>query len=296
MIVNVYLPLILPLLATPAIRWAGNRLPPATASWLVIVFSVVLAACSTLALGLLLFTALDSAALRRFAAVHLPVDIAAGVLLVALLGNGIRVVLHRARDLAQAHLAAAQTRLDDELLVLPDRTPLAYALPGRPGRIVVSAGMLAELAPAERRALLAHERTHLARAHHLLVAAVDILAAVNPLLRPLSSVIRYATERWADESAAQVVGDRRTVATAVGKAALATRAAAVRNAMIMSGTAGPVPRRVGALLSGRRLRGRVLVVSGLCATIACCLVVTSVASSWDAVTDLQEILRLAQRG
>ncbi|MYS42778.1 M48 family metalloprotease, partial [Streptomyces sp. SID5998] len=64
------------------------------------------------------------------------------------------------------------------VVVLPDDTPYAYALPGGPGgsggagdpggsgRIVVTTALLAGLRPAERRALFAHERAHLAAGHH----------------------------------------------------------------------------------------------------------------------------------
>ncbi|NED76366.1 M48 family metalloprotease, partial [Streptomyces sp. SID9944] len=64
------------------------------------------------------------------------------------------------------------------VVVLPDDTPYAYALPGGsgdpggsggsggPGRIVVTTALLTGLRPAERRALFAHERAHLAARHH----------------------------------------------------------------------------------------------------------------------------------
>ena len=47
-------------------------------------------------------------------------------------------------------------------MVVPDGTADAYAVPGWPGRIVVTAGMLDALNPDERRVLLAHERAHAA--------------------------------------------------------------------------------------------------------------------------------------
>jgi beta-lactamase regulating signal transducer with metallopeptidase domain len=157
----------------------------------------------------------------------------------------------------------------------------------------VSTGMLGGLAPAERRALLAHERAHLTNSHHLFVAAVDVLAAVNPLLRPLTSVVRYTTERWADESAADVVGDRRIVARAVGKAALAGRVQP-RSAVVLAATTGPVPRRVGALLAARPGPGGIVSVTGLCAAVACVLVATSLLSSVEAMADLHHAAELAQ--
>lgn len=305
MIISVYLPLLLPLLAMPAVRWAGNRVAPAALSWLIVVSGVVLAGCSTLALSMLMFAALSTlgpfarlghwspAALGQLDAVHLPLDVAAGVLLIALVGNGIRVAIRRVGALGEAH-RAAQAMSDSELSVLRDSRPLAYALPGRPGRIVVSTSMLTELAAVERRALLAHERAHLTNAHHLFVAVVDVLAAVNPLLRPLRSVIRYTTERWADESAAAVVGDRRVVARAVGKAALAARSASPDSTVAMAATAGPVPRRIGALLVAAPRRSPLVSVSGVCAAVACGLMIISLVASADALTDLHHIVEVAQ--
>jgi len=48
-----------------------------------------------------------------------------------------------------------------ELTIVPSAVPTAFALPGRPGQIVVSSGMLRSLEPDECRVLLAHERAHL---------------------------------------------------------------------------------------------------------------------------------------
>ncbi|PJT49548.1 hypothetical protein CWI85_16830, partial [Streptomyces albidoflavus] len=93
--------------------------------------------------------------------------------------------------------------------VLPDPEPYAYALPGRPGRIVVSRAMLESLDADERHALLAHEQAHLDGRHHRLLLAVRLAACLNPLLRPLRSAVGYGAERWADEDAAMAVGDRR---------------------------------------------------------------------------------------
>jgi predicted transcriptional regulator len=47
-------------------------------------------------------------------------------------------------------------------------------------------------------------------------------AAVNPLLAPVREAVTYLVERWADEEAAEAVADRRLVARAVARAALAT--------------------------------------------------------------------------
>lgn len=69
--------------------------------------------------------------------------------------------------------------------------------------------------------LLAHENARLRHRHDLYRLLPDLGTAANPLLRPLSAAVRRGIERWADEEAARVVGDRRLVARAVARAGLA---------------------------------------------------------------------------
>jgi hypothetical protein len=309
MIIAVYLPLILPALAVPVVRWVAGRLHPMLASWLVLVAALVLATCATIALGLLMLAAMSVMSVfarlghwspkevRHLDAVHLPIDLSASVLLLVFAVMAVAAGVSRIRALIEAHRMARECPHGSELLVLADERPLAHALPGRPGRIVVSTTMLATLAPPERRALLAHERAHLAGAHHLFVAVVDVLAAANPLLRPLTKVIRYTTERWADEVAAGHVGDRSVVARAVGKAALAGRGHHTRPRIALAATTGPVPRRVAALLTAPpvyRLRAVLLSPPGVFAILAFGLVTGSVWFSLDAMTDLHRVLEIAQ--
>jgi hypothetical protein len=109
--------------------------------------------------------------------------------------------------------------------------------------------------------MLAHERAHLGCHHYAFAAAAHLAAAANPLLRPLAAAVAYTTERWADENAAAAVGDRRQVARAVAKAAVASKGTQPSTQLpaIALGilgrrrdphaTAGPVPRRVAALLA-----------------------------------------------
>lgn len=126
-------------------------------------------------------------------------------------------------------------------------TPSPGAAAGA-GRIAVSTALLAGLAPAERRALFAHERAHLSARHHRHLLAAHLAARANPFLRPLRTAVVYTAERWADEEAARAVGDRRTVARAIGKAALLSPRTPVPTVAALAAT-GPVPRRVAALLA-----------------------------------------------
>ena len=154
----------------------------------------------------------------------------------------------------------------DSLVVLPTDVPTAFAVPGRPGQIVVSTGMLRSLAHDERRVLLAHERAHLHRRHHRYLWVADVAAASLPVLRPLQHAIRLATERWADEEAAAEVGDRRLVARAISRAALAQPDPRPVGAMAMAGPG--VGRRVEALLENppgpaRVAQGALVAVAGI---------------------------------
>ncbi|WP_307180296.1 M48 family metalloprotease [Streptomyces canus] len=134
--------------------------------------------------------------------------------------------------------------------MLDDETPQAFALPGTPGRIVVSRGMLRCLGDGEREALLAHERAPLRCRHHLLRAVLRLTAAVNPLMRPPAEAGGFVLDRRADEEAAAHVDSRTVVARAVGRAAHLRRRIPPRcpgrnrrgGAPTGTGPAGPPPR------------------------------------------------------
>jgi Peptidase family M48 len=141
---------------------------------------------------------------------------------------------------------------DEPILVVPLESAVAYSLPGTPGQIVVSSGMLSRLDPDERRVLFADEQSHLRHRHHRYLLIADLAAAV-PLLRPLRNQVRFAVERWADEDAAAQVGNRELVARTLARAALAQSDGAPAAALAAAG--GGVPQRVEALLAGKRASG-----------------------------------------
>ncbi|MGW0766097.1 M56 family metallopeptidase [Streptomyces sp. NPDC002676] len=287
--VAVYIPLLLTLLAPLVARPLSERCEPRLATWLLAGSSLILGTASTVSLGMLAVTGLiripqlaalgewSAASAQRDAPAELSVALLAGLLLGGAVIAAAHLLWRRARTLAAAALDAACMPAHDGLVVVEDEAPDAYALPGLPGRIVVSTGMLHTLDESEHDILLAHERAHLAAHHYAFVALAQLGAAANPLLRPLATAVTYTIERWADENAASATGDRRRVARTVGKAALAAhRAPALARAAaalgIRGGTggrgllarlgrrgplasAGPVPRRVAALLApplGRR--------------------------------------------
>lgn len=144
---------------------------------------------------------------------------------------------------------------DDEIAIVGSEVPTAFALPGRPGRIVVSTAMLQALDADERRVLFAHERAHLRCNHHRYVRLTQLAAATFPVLKPLNTRVRVATERWADEEAVRDVGDREIVARAVAHAAIA-QADAQSTGLGMADTG--VLERVESLLQGEPRRARLL--------------------------------------
>src|SRR5690606_9760588 len=142
----------------------------------------------------------------------------------------------------RAELRGARAQMREPLAT---DVPIALAVPGRRGGVVLSRGMLRGFTAEELHVVLQHETSHLRHRHHLYAASGALLRAVLPPLRPLSERLRLAVERWADEDAAEAVGDRALVARTIAKAALAHPPA--------PGPAGTfadsgVVRRVGALL------------------------------------------------
>ncbi|MET8750781.1 M56 family metallopeptidase [Streptomyces sp. NPDC004667] len=309
----VYLPLLFPLLAAPGARWLDDRLHPRPATMLLTGGALVLAAGSTTVLGLLALAGLvripvvarlaelSPAVLQRDDPASVSVAVVAALLLPVVVVAGSRFVYRRVRAVCAAVLEAACFPGQDPLVVLEEPAADAFAMPGLPGRIVVSTGMLASLDAAEREVLLAHERAHLRGHHYLYTAAVQLAVTLNPLLRPLAEQVAYTLERWADEAAAEATGDRRRVAVTVGKAALAAGKSGGRRRLPAAAlgllgrsprpeTPGPVPRRVAALLApppkGGGWRG---------AAAAACVAAAAVCTA-DAVQDLHEVVRRAAGG
>lgn len=143
---------------------------------------------------------------------HHPVGTLVGVVATVLLVIGtIRV----GRAAIAFWRADAEWRGSDEVEIVASDDAVAFAVPGRHSTVVVSTGLLRRLNRGERDALLAHEHAHVQFAHHRYLRAARLAAAAVPLLRPLEQWVRLATERWADEEAARVVGDRGVVASAL---------------------------------------------------------------------------------
>lgn len=122
--------------------------------------------------------------------------------------------------------------------------PIALALPGRRGGVVLSQGLRAMLPRPELQVVIAHEQAHLRHRHHRYLAASSICAATIPLLRWTDRSLRFSIERWADEEVALKVRDRRLVAHTIARVALPSLGATVTPALSEFG----VVARVEALL------------------------------------------------
>jgi Peptidase family M48 len=99
--------------------------------------------------------------------------------------------------------------------------PYAVTVPGRGGRIVISTGLLNIVDDAELDAVIAHEHTHAHYRHDRYLLIARTISAAIPFVKPFTERLRFALERWADEHAARRCGDRRTIAAALAKVALA---------------------------------------------------------------------------
>lgn len=113
-----------------------------------------------------------------------------------------------------------QRRGSIDVVTLPVDTPVAYAVPIGHGQIVLSAGLVAALEPAELEAVIAHERSHLRRRHDRYLQAAAVAERAYRWLWPAmagAATLRLAIERWADEDAAGTPAERTVVRTALAK-------------------------------------------------------------------------------
>nr|BFD81048.1 hypothetical protein StreXyl84_04490 [Streptomyces sp. Xyl84] len=251
--IDVYTPLALSLLLSSISPAVGRRVAPALAARVLTAAAVVTACATVWSLSLLALTLADDGPAALLAApaggrrLPEPVPEAVGVLAAVALGavaqrlwRAVRAVYGTRRALRR--LCAAHPG-DTELIVATSPVPRAFAIPGSPGRILVTAALLGALRPQERRVLLAHERAHLTHRHALVVTAATLAVAADPLLFGVRPTVAFLVERWADERAAAAVGDRTAAARALARAAL---------------TAGPAPGPAGTLpLTDRAVTRRV---------------------------------------
>jgi Zn-dependent protease with chaperone function len=292
--VALFTPLAVSAVLALAAPWAGGRLPPRMAAWLLTVASLIAALGTATALGMAGFTLIGQipavAAEGEWSpgvlAAHTPVNwLVAAVCALGLAGCVGALAVSTWRQTAiwlTARRECQSLPTSSDLAVLDDPAPQAFALPGSPGRVVVSSGMLQALSPDERTALLAHERAHLRHRHHVFLLVLRLASALNPLLRPLAGAGHFAVERWADEEAGALVGDRPLVARAVARAALAAKRSPHHS---LAATGGPVPRRVRALLAPPTPLRRDLVAAHALLMLICCFSLALSANDMDQLFD-----------
>lgn len=219
-------------------RWSWPSAAPrqglvlwAAVSWAWVLSLVGLVLTVTLApLGLPLLPAI-AAATTDPAALEQPGTVVAGVVtaLLALLTVPAVATLRWARD---AHRAAAHRRRlavvgrwdpEHRALVLPVDSPVAYALPGWGGALVVTTrACLEDLPPAERDAVLAHEHAHVAGRHHLVrswFAAWRLVALGAPGPRAADRAVETLLEMIADRSASRAAGPAAAVSALYSRCA-----------------------------------------------------------------------------
>lgn len=149
--------------------------------------------------------------------------------------------------------------------LIDDQRPLAYCLPGRRPRIVISEGARRLLSPRQLRAVIEHERGH-ARAHHglVLLPMVGIAKIFGwiPYARLAPREIACLLEMSADDFSARR-SDPVSLATALVRMATSGRVPSC--ALAVSGN--PVPQRVSRLLAASRTSKRAACVAALVAGV-----------------------------
>lgn len=290
---------VIPPLLVLAVRLLAERIAPRVAAP-VMAWSAAAAALASL-LNLLVFALKAVAEIPAVGAglgwssrivaadtAHVPWASWTSVLLLAAATTAIVVTHVRQQRLLTS--AGARQRPAGFLVVVPDPVPGAFAVPGRPGHIVVTTGMRDLLSPEQFEALLAHEHAHLAGRHHRLIQISQLAAAAHPALWWVTRHVDYLVERAADEHAAREIGCRRTVAHAIGTAALAVTAAPRGPGLHAAAPGGVVPRRVARLL--RPARWSLAAVFGV---VPAGLAAFSLIWTGEAIYDLGELLHSALR-
>lgn len=283
------------------VTWvAATRLHPRTATWLLTAVAVVTAATSVPAIAIMAADPVGSlllaAKLGRWptplgTASPIPdqFEAIAGLALVGILISAVRALF---RQVSAARSSARLRRTctsDADLVVVDTDTPVAFALPGRRPRIVVSRSMLRGLDGEERRALLAHERAHLHFHHRGYQAIVDLASGLCPPLWPYRRRVALSIERWADESAADEVADRRLVARSLGRAGLLSAGPPGIHAASLAFGQTQVVHRMHALLASPPRENRWTLLAPVLLSVSA-LTLAAVASH-----DFERLLELAVR-
>lgn len=141
-----------------------------------------------------------------------------------------------------------------DIRVVPDPSRVAYTTGLFRRQIVVSTGLLRSLDPAERDAVIAHERAHVHGRHMGLMFAGRVVGAAFGFLPPVRTAARqllFGLEAVADDRAAEAVGSRVLVARAI-----ATLCDVAVGARTLGAGSSDVVRRVSRLTAAKPPGGR----------------------------------------
>lgn len=185
---------------------------------------------------------------------HVVALVATGLLAARLLGvlaaTALRTVRARRRHRDLLDVLGTPWPAAPGARVLDHPVPVAYCLPGRRSRLVLSAGVLETLDPAGVRAVLAHERTHLRERHDLVVLPFVAWGATAPFVRGMvcaQVAVAALVEMRADDVAtngsapAELVGALRTVGGSAPAAALSSFTAALDHRITRIAAPPPAP-------------------------------------------------------
>lgn len=142
-----------------------------------------------------------------------------------------------------------------DLRVLDRPEPIAMAIGGEGGGILLSTGLLERASPTTIQVILAHERAHLARRDHLRSILDRLMASLLPdrVGRPLLARLELAREQACDAMAARTEGGALAVASALAEV---VRLGVAHPKGAMSVSAGSIEARVRYLLEPPQPPGR----------------------------------------
>ena len=218
--------------------------------------------------------------------VQLPVPMAVLVML-PLVGTVLmgvlaaRALLRRAASsrsiLAQVRTTGLRTVVAGHpVLLVPDRAPLAFALPRRHGGIVLSRGLMDSLTPQQLSAVLAHEQAHLSQHHHAMLAVLGAMPGplrVIPLFDAVATTVPHLLEIAADDASRHRSGTPALASALLrlaeaGAAPSASLSAAPGALLHATGPAGSGPDRIGHLVSPAAARSALMPTAALAGLLA----------------------------
>ncbi len=170
------------------------------------------------------------------------------------------------------------------LRILDVAQPLAYCLPGKRSRVVVSEGTLSALTDTEMAAILSHEHAHLRARHDLVLEMFTAVHAAFPrFVRSANALdaVRLLIELLADDAALRTAGP-----TPLARALVACASGRAPSGALAAGGPHTITRV-------RRLAGKpnsVTLAAAAYVTAASVLVVPTIALAVPWLTELQRLI------